>query len=194
MKHLLVCIVVMGSLEIGSVTAQDSTEETTPPIDNVSTPIPQEEIVLPPEPVEIVSNDTKAYSGSTCQPRLASDSRVVQIDSVGLFNTSGWKTIKISCPVLRDSASSEELPIRAAQVRISNPGDGTLQCTLISRGPFGVIPMRSMWKSDWVDFPADTVLDVTIGATLPHAIFSIDCTLPPKARIYGYEITEAPEA
>jgi len=192
MKRLISYIAVISALGAGDLAAQDNRENTPPPDNTI--PSPAEEIVPPsPEPDPPTSDDAKAYSGSNCQPRLAADSRVIQIDSIGLYNTSHWKTIKISCPVVRDSAPIEEAPIRAAEVRVSNPGDDTLQCTLISRGPFGVIPMRSMWKSDWVDFPADTTLDVTIGATLPRAIFSLDCTLPPKARIYGYEITEAQE-
>lgn len=188
MKRYIGYVAMVSVLITGEVGAQDGSDTAPPPTDTTA-PITEPE---PVPPIQNNGDDTKAYTGANCQPRYLADSRTIEVDSMGLYNASTWKTIKVNCPIVRDSMpTTDESSVRSAEVRVNNPGDGSLQCTLISRGQFGIIPLRSMWKTDYVDFPADTVLDVTIGETLSNAVFSIDCTLPPRARIYGYQITEA---
>lgn len=135
--------------------------------------------------------DSKSYPGAACNPYKSADQGRLRADSVGVTNINGSMSAKVTCPLVRDQFFNFTGAAFAA-VSVNNPGSDNLQCRMFARQVFGGAPLSGFWKTDNVDFPADTILDMTMALTDFIGTYSMECTLPAGAKIYGYGMVENP--
>jgi len=133
--------------------------------------------------------DSKSYPGAGCNPWKGPDQSRLRADSVGVTNINAFNNAKIACPLVRDNFL-DFTGVALAAVSVNNPGDNTLQCRMFARQIFGGAPASGFWKTDSIDFPGDTLLDMTMALTGFIGTYSMECTLPPGAKVYGYGMVE----
>lgn len=135
--------------------------------------------------------DTKIYSGSACNPMRGADQGKLKSDSVGVTNVNGSNVANVTCPLVRDQLDGFVHPlVWTTDVRVHNPGSDTLSCRMFARTVFGTAPLSGMWKSDFIDFPGDTILNTSLSLTSFAGAYAMECKLPPGGIIYGYRNTE----
>lgn len=137
--------------------------------------------------------DSKSYPGASCNPYRGADQSRLRSDSVGVTNINATTNAKVTCGLVRDNFLNFT-GVAFATVSVNNPGDRTLQCRMFARQVFGGAPASGFWKTDSIDFPGDTLLDMTMDLTGFIGTYSMECTLPPGAKVYGYGMIEEPGA
>ena len=149
--------------------------------------------IFPPAPRPV--SDAKLHAGSFCQALVGAQAGRINTVSFGIENVGPFDTT-VTCPILRDNVFNTtglgevSDPQDGVRLRVFNPGNKTLPCTLFSFDPFrSAVATHSVSASG----QGDQILALDVATSSAGGQYSIICTLPPKARIYNYWVKEFPD-
>ena len=176
MKKLLVVFSVLILLASNLALAQF----VLPPIGIVPTPGSQP-----------LFGDSKVHAGSFCQPLVGAQANRINTVSFGVENIGPFATT-VTCPILRDNTRNSTGTFtngvsKGVVLRVSNPPGGQLPCTLFSVNPFSNVVATNSISTNQA---GESTLLLAVSTSTLSGQYSIICTLPPRGRIYNYQVTE----
>jgi hypothetical protein len=131
------------------------------------------------------ADDEKVFSAAVCQPRDSKHQKLVRFTGQYLANRSSTETATVVCGLTRDNTTSRD-GIEFISVRFNDMGK-IASCSLISCTKYGT---ACTFDNGSTAGTGRNAIRLTVNKSERRGFYSVECQLPPEARLYSIRLWE----